>query len=78
MALFIIEMISRAAKTQSWLKLTVQGIVSFGFAIGYVTLIKPHWLTALGLIALGAARSKINQSKSIYLKSNPMIFRTFS
>jgi uncharacterized membrane protein YGL010W len=71
-ALFIIEMISRAAKTQSWLKLTVQGIVSFGFAIGYVTLITPHWLTALVLIALGVAllyqarRAKINPSKSIY------------
>ncbi len=71
-ALFIIEMISRATKTQSWLKLTVQGIVSFGFAIGYVTLITPHWLTALVLIALGVAllyqarRAKINPSKSIY------------
>ena len=71
-ALFIIEMISRAAKIQSWLKLTIQGFVSFGFAIGYVTLITAHWLTALVLLALGVAllyqarRAKIHPDKSIY------------
>ena len=71
-ALFIVEMISRVTKTPSWLKLTIQGFVSFMFAIAYVTMIIAHWLTSFVLLALGIAllyqarRAKIHPSKSIY------------
>ena len=71
-ALFIVEMISRVTKTPSWLRLTIQGFVSFSFAIAYVTLITAHWLTSLVLLALGitllyqARRAKIHPNKSIY------------
>jgi len=70
--LFIIEMISRAIKISSWLKLSIQGLVSIGFGIAYVTLITAHWLTAIVLFALATAllyqarRAKINPDKSIY------------
>ena len=71
-ALFTVEMISRVTKTPSWLKLTIQGFVSFTFAIAYVTMITAHWLTSFVLIALGIAllyqarRAKKYPSKSIY------------
>jgi len=71
-ALLIVEMISRAIKFSSWVKLSIQGFVSIGFAIAYVTLITAHWLTSLVLIALAVAlfyqarRAKIDPSKSIY------------
>lgn len=71
-ALFVIEMISRAAKIPSWIKLSVQGIVSVGIGIAYVTLIIAHWMTALVLFALAIAlfyqanRAKIDPAKSIY------------
>lgn len=70
--LFIIEMISRAIKISSWLKLSIQGLLSIGFAIAYVTMITAHWLTSLVLVALGVAlfyqarRAKINPENSIY------------
>ena len=70
--LFIIEMISRVIKTPSWLKLSIQGLLSISFAIAYVTLITAHWLTSIVLVALGLAlfyqarRAKINPEKSIY------------
>ena len=70
--LFIIEMISRAAKFPNWSKLTAQGFVSIGFAIAYVTMITAHWLTSLVLVALAVAlfyqarRAKINPEKSMY------------
>jgi len=70
--LFIIEMISRAIKISTWIKLTTQGFLSIVFAIAYVTLIIPHWLTSFVLLALGVAlfyqarRAKINPNKSIY------------
>ena len=70
--LFIIEMISRALKLSSWLKLTIQGFLSLGFAVAYVTLITAHWLTSLVLVALAVAllyqarRAKIYPDKSIY------------
>ena len=70
--LFIIEMISRAIKISTWLKLTIQGFLSIVFAIAYVTLITAHWLTAFVLVALAVAlfyqarRAKINPDKSIY------------
>ena len=71
-ALFIIEMISRTVKSPSWIKLSIQGIVSIGFAIAYVTLITAHWLTSIVLVALAvtlfyqARRAKIDPSKSSY------------
>ncbi len=70
--LFIIEMISRAIKIPSWIKLSLQGFLSVGFAIAYVTMIIAHWLTAIVLAALGIAlfyqarRAKIHPEKSIY------------
>ena len=70
--LFIIEMISRALKISSWLKLSIQGLLSIGFAIAYVTMITAHWLTSIVLFALAIAlfyqarRAKINPEKSIY------------
>ena len=70
--LFIIELISRAIKISSWLKLSIQGLLSIGFAIAYVTMITAHWLTSLVLIALAIAlfyqarRAKINPESSIY------------
>jgi hypothetical protein len=71
-ALFAVEMVSRAAKLPSWLKLAVQGLVSIGFGIAYVTLITAHWMTSLVLFALAAALfyqarlAKIKPGKSIY------------
>ena len=71
-ALFIIEMVSRAIKISSWLKLSIQGITSIGFALGYIIFITPHWLTSLVLVALAIAlfyqarRAKIFPDKSIY------------
>ncbi len=71
-ALLIVEMISRAIKFPSWVKLSIQGFVSIGFAIAYVTLIIAHPLTSLVLIALAIAlfyqarRAKIDPSKCIY------------
>lgn len=70
--LFIIEMISRALKISSWIKLSIQGLLSIVFAIAYVTMITAHWLTSIVLVALGVAlfyqarRAKINPEKSIY------------
>ena len=70
--LFVIEMICRAIKTISWVKLTIQGIMMAVFAIGYVTVITPHVLTALCLLALSGAlfyqarRAKIDPKKSQY------------
>ena len=70
--LFIIEMISRAIKISSWIKLTIQGSASIGFAIAYVTLITAHWLTSIVLATLAIAlfyqarRAKIYSGKSIY------------
>ena len=71
-AIFIIQLISKPTKMPSWLKLTIQGIVCIGFAIAYITMITPHWLTSLVLFALAIAlfyqarRAKIFPDKSIY------------
>ena len=71
-ALFIIEIIFRLRKSTSWLKLTIQGIAMVIFGVGYLTLITPHVLTALCLLALSGAlfyqsrRAKINPKKSLY------------
>ena len=70
--LFVIEMICRAIKTPSWIKLTVQGIMMVSFAVAYMTVIIPHVLTALCLLALAGAlfyqakRVKIDPKKSQY------------
>ncbi len=70
--LFVIEMICRAIKTPSWIKLTIQGIMMVAFGIGYMTVITPHVLTALCLFALAGAlfyqakRVKIDPKKSQY------------
>ncbi len=70
--LFVIEMICRAIKTLSWIKLTVQGIMMVSFAVAYMTVIIPHVLTALCLLALAGAlfyqakRVKIDPKKSQY------------
>jgi hypothetical protein len=71
-ALFIIEMISRAIKIPTWIKLSIQGITSIAFAVAYITLITPHWLTSIVLFALAIAlfyqarRAKIDPAKSLY------------
>ena len=70
--IFIIEMISRATKMPKWLKLGIQGLVSIGFAVAYVTMITAHWLTSIVLVALAVAlfyqarRAKIDPEKSVY------------
>ena len=70
--LFVIEMICRAIKVVSWIKLIIQGIMMAAFAVGYVTVITPHVLTALCLLALSGAlfyqarRAKIDPKKSQY------------
>ena len=71
-ALFVIEMICRAIKVVSWIKLIIQGIMMVAFAVAYKTVITPHVLTALCLLALSGAlfyqarRAKIDPKKSQY------------
>ncbi len=70
--LFIVEMASRAIKLKNWIKLTMQAVLSIGFAVAYLTLITAHWLTALVLFALAAALfyqarlSKLKPGRSMY------------
>ena len=70
--LFVIEIISRAFKITSWIKLVIQGVLCIGFTIAYVTLIVAHWLTAFVLLALAIALlfqariAKIKPGQSIY------------
>ena len=70
--LFIVEIISRAFKITSWVKLVIQGVLCIGFTIAYVTLIVAHWLTAIVLLALAIALlyqariAKIKPGQSIY------------
>ncbi len=70
--LFIIEMIARATKIPSWIKLLIQAGVMMGFGVAYVTAIVAHWLTSLVLFALAvtliyqARRSKIDPKKAMY------------
>jgi uncharacterized membrane protein YfcA len=71
-ALFIIEMIGRAVKISSWLKLTIQAVTMIGFGVAYVTAITAHWLTSIVLFVLAAAlfyqarRTKIDPTKATY------------
>ena len=70
--LFVVEIISRAFKITSWIKLVIQGVLCIGFTIAYVTLIVAHWLTAIVLLALAIALlyqariAKIKPGQSIY------------
>lgn len=70
--LFIIEMIARATKLSSWIKLTIQAVAMVGFGIAYVTTITAHWLTSIVLFALAATllyqarRTKIDPTKAMY------------
>lgn len=70
--LFIIEMIARAAKISSWIKLSIQAAAMTGFGIAYVTAITAHWLTSIVLFALAATllyqarRTKIDPTKAMY------------
>ncbi len=71
-ALFIIEMISRAAKIPNWIKLLTQAISCIGFGIAYLFMHVAHWLTAGVLLALAIALfyqakvSKLNPQKALY------------
>ncbi len=71
-ALFIIEMVSRAAKIPNWAKLLTQAFTCMGFGIAYLVMQVSHWLTAGVLIALAIALfyqakvSKLNPQKALY------------
>ncbi len=71
-ALFVIEMIARATKISSWIKLSIQAVAMIGFGIAYVTAITAHWLTSIVLFALAvtlfyqARRTKIDPKKAMY------------
>ncbi|MCH6571021.1 MAG: hypothetical protein IH780_00390 [Thaumarchaeota archaeon] len=71
-ALFVIEMIARAIKIPSWIKLSIQAVAMIGFGIAYVTAITAHWLTSIVLFALAmtlfyqARRTKIDPKKAMY------------
>ena len=70
--LFVVEIICRALKITSWIKLVIQGMLCVGFTIAYVTLIVAHWLTAIVLLALAIALlyqariAKLKPGQSIY------------
>lgn len=70
--LFVVEIICRALKITSWIKLVIQGMLCIGFTIAYVTLIVAHWLTAIVLLALAIALlyqarlAKMKPGQSIY------------
>ena len=70
--LFIIEMISRAAKIPNWIKLLSQAVMCVGFGIAYLTMHVAHWLTGGVLLALAFALfyqakvSKLNPEKPLY------------
>ncbi len=71
-ALFIIEMISRAAKIPNWIKLLTQAISCIGFVVAYLLMHVAHWLTAAVLLALAFALfyqakvSKLNPQRALY------------
>ncbi len=72
-ALFVIEIICRATKITSWIKLTTQGTAMVAMGISYVFVLYTQlWLTLLVLFALAGAlfyqarRVKIDPSKTTY------------
>jgi len=71
--LFVIEIICRAAKITSWIKLTTQGTTMLVMGISYVFVLYTQlWLTLIVLFALAGAlfyqakRAKIDPTKTIY------------
>ena len=70
--LFIIEMICRVTKIQSWVKLVTQATMCVGFGIVYLTMQVAHWLTGGVLLALAfalfyqAKLSKLNPERALY------------
>ncbi len=70
--LFIIEMICRAAKIPSWIKLLTQATTCVGFGIAYLTMQNAYWLTGGVLLALAfalfyqAKLSKLNPERALY------------
>jgi hypothetical protein len=70
--LFVLEMISRAAKIQNWIKLISQAVMCVGFGIVYLTTHVAHWLTGYVLLALAFALfyqakvSKLHPEKALY------------
>ncbi len=72
-ALFVIEIICRATKITSWIKLTTQGTAMIVMGISYVFVLYTQlWFTIIVLLALAGAlfyqakRAKIDPAKTIY------------
>jgi len=71
-AIFLIEMVSRAAKIPNWIKLLTQAISCIGFGIAYLLMYISQWLTIFVLLALAVALlyqarlSKLNPQKTLY------------
>ena len=71
-AIFAIEMVSRAAKIPNWIKLLTQAISCIGFGIAYLLMYISQWLTIFVLLALAVALlyqarlSKLNPQKTLY------------
>lgn len=71
-AIFVIEMVSRAVKIPNWIKLLTQAIACIGFGIAYLLLYISQWLTIFVLLALAVALlyqakvSKLNPQKTLY------------
>ena len=71
-AIFVIEMVSRATKIPNWIKLLTQAIACIGFGIAYLLLYISQWLTIFVLLALAVALlyqakvSKLNPQKTLY------------
>ncbi len=72
-ALFVIEIICRATKITSWIKLTTQGTAMLVMGIAYVFVLYTQlWLTIIVLLVLAIAlfyqarRVKINPTKTAY------------
>lgn len=72
-ALFVIEIIYRATKIASWIKLTTQGTAMIVLGISYLFMLHTElWFTTLVLLALAGAlfyqarRAKIDPAKTTY------------
>lgn len=72
-ALFVIEIICRATKITSWIKLTTQGTAMIVLGISYLFMLYTElWFTSLVLLALAGAlfyqarRAKIDPAKTTY------------
>jgi len=71
-AIFAIEMVSRAAKIPNWIKLLTQAISCIGFGIANLLMYISQWLTIFVLLALAVALlyqarlSKLNPQKTLY------------